>query len=152
MRNLAIAACLLLAFGHALAQTTSTNAQTSQGAAGAAAGPQGAGALRQLNLEAFTKVTSCLPFNILIKPSASRSSNGYVLSTSVGPEVDAALRAAVVNSTLYLGFNRKFETTDPIRLTVSLPADKLQAVENKAMGSSIINPGGFACWAMPMHG
>jgi hypothetical protein len=105
-----------------------------------------------LNLEAFTKVTSCLPFNILIKPSASGSSNGYVLSTSVGPEVDAALRAAVVNSTLYLGFNRKFETTDPIRLTVSLPADKLQAVENKAMGSIIINPGGSACWAVPMHG
>jgi hypothetical protein len=105
-----------------------------------------------LNLEAFTNITSCLPFNVLIKLSASGSSNGYMLSTSVGPEVDAALRAAVVNSTLYLGSNRKFETTDAIRVTISLPADKLQAVENKAMGSIIINPGGCAGWQVPMHG
>lgn len=146
MRSLAIAACLLLACGHSFAQTTSTNTQTLQGAAGAAAVPQTTGEPRQLNLEAFTNITFCLPFNVLVKPSASGSSNGYMLTTSVGTEADAALRAAVVNSTLYLGFNRKFETTDPIRLTISLPADKLRAVENKAMGSIIINPGGCACW------
>ena len=141
MRYTVATGLLLLVAGSALAQqtTTTTPPSSSQTSAGAqAAGPPG-----QYNLAAFRNITSCLPFNVLIAPSGS--SNAYTLVTSVSPEVDAALRVAVANNTLFLGFNKSFETTAPIRITVSLPADKLQVVQNKGVGSIIINPGG-ACW------
>lgn len=94
-------------------------------------------------LPAFGNITSCLPLNVLVKPSAQGSSNAYSLATDAGAEVAAALRAVVVDGTLFLGFNKSFESTTPIRVTVSLPADKLQSVENKGVGQLIINPGEF---------
>lgn len=101
----------------------------------------GGGAGTAVELPAFGNITSCLPLNVLVKPSAQGSSNAYSLATDAGAEVAAALRAVVVNGTLFLGFNKSFESTTPIRVTVSLPADKLQTVENKGVGQLIINPG-----------
>jgi hypothetical protein len=140
------AACLVLATGLLVASGGTVFAQQTKGSASedaqGGAKPQAAGTPGQFNLAAFTNITSCLPFNILITPSATGSSStGYTLTTSVAPEVDAALNVAVANSTLYLGFNRRFDSTVPIRVTVSMPADKLEVVENKGMGNVIINPG-----------
>jgi hypothetical protein len=151
MRLHAVAACLvLLAVGSVFAQQTGSSA--SADAQGGAAKPQAAGTPGQFTLAAFTNITSCLPFNILIKPSATGSSStGYTLTTSVAPEVNAALNVAVANSTLYLGFNRRFESTVPIRVTVTMPADKLEVVANKGMGNIIINPGKAAGRAPSMH-
>lgn len=101
---------------------------------------------QQFNLAAFSNITSCLPFNVLITASPAGSPNAYQLSSQVAPEVSAALRVAVNDGTLFLGFNRSFESTQPIRVTASLPADKLKAVTNQGMGSIIINPGGYGCW------
>jgi len=137
IRFYALAACLLMIASSSVAQ------QTPAANAGAAA-PQPAGTPGQYNLAAFSNITSCLPFNVLIKPSGS--STEHTLVTAVSPEVDAALRIAVANNTLYLGFNKTFETTSAIRVTVSLPADKLQYMENKGVGSIIIYPGGWG-WA-----
>lgn len=152
MKLHAVAACLvLLAFGSVFAQQTGSSASTN--AQGGAAKPQAAGTPGQFNLAAFTNITSCLPFNILIKPSASGSSStGYALTKSVAPEVNAALNVSVADGTLYLGFNRKFESTVPIRVTVTMPAGKLEVVENQGMGAIIINPGrqldGHLAWAV----
>lgn len=131
MRVHIVAACfLLLASASVLAQQTGSNAQ-------------GAAATGQFNLAAFSNITSCLPFNVLIKPGA-KGSTEYTLTTSVAPEVDAALRIAVSENTLYLGFNRSFESTVPIRITVTMPADKLEVIDNKGMGHIILNPGGWS--------
>jgi hypothetical protein len=40
-----------------------------------------------------------------------------------------------------VGFNRSFDSTSPIRVTVALPADQLASVVNKGMGNVILNPG-----------
>lgn len=113
-----------------------------QGAGTTAAGG-GAGTAAQL--PAFANITSCLPLNVLLKPSSQGSSNAYSLATDAGAEVAAALRGVVVDGTLFLGFNKSFESSTPIRVTVSLPADKLQTVENKGVGQLIINPGECLC-------
>lgn len=98
-------------------------------------------------LPAFTNITSCVPLNILITPS---DDGAHTLSVAGTPDAHGALTATVVNSTLFLGFNRSFESTQPIRITVSLPADKLSAVEG-SMGYVIVNPGTFVCVGRGSH-
>lgn len=120
--------------------------------AGSSTGPTASD--KQFELADFTSIVSCLPFNVLITASPAGVSRAS-LSTSVVPEVSAALRVAVVNNTLHLGFNKSFESTLPLRVTVSMPANKLQAVENRGAGSIIINPGGallFFCIAVCCQG
>lgn len=132
MIRLAACVCaLMLAASSSMAQPQTADAAGSP--------PQSAGSPGLYNLAPFSNITSCLPFNILIAPSSSTTA--HTLITSVSPEVEAALRIAVTNNTLYLGFNKSFETTGPIKITVTLPASKLQVVENKGAGSVIINPG-----------
>lgn len=130
MRAYALACVVVL-----LACSTQAIAQQ----AGSSTGPTASD--KQFELADFTSIVSCLPFNVLITASPAGVSRAS-LSTSVVPEVSAALRVAVVNNTLYLGFNKSFESTLPLRVTVSMPANKLQAVENRGAGNIIINPGG----------
>jgi hypothetical protein len=101
---------------------------------------------QEYSLEAFSNVTSCLPFNVLISPSSqdggtSSSSGSHSLRVDAAPGAAAALRAAAVNGTLFLGFNRSFESTTPLKVTISLPAAGLVAVDNRGQGNVIINPG-----------
>lgn len=131
---------------HALAVLVVLLACTTKGLAqDSGSTPKATASTNSFTLAAFANVTSCLPFNVLITASPAGGST-YSLSTTLVPEVSAALHVAVANSTLFLGFNRSFESTLPIRVTVSMPADKLQAVENKGIGSIIINPGGLGPW------
>jgi hypothetical protein len=133
MRAYALACVVVL-----LACSTQAIAQQ----AGSSTGPTASD--KQFELADFTSIVSCLPFNVLITASPAGVSRAS-LSTSVVPEVSAALRVAVVNNTLYLGFTKSFESTLPLRVTVSMPANKLQAIENRGTGSIIINPGTPCC-------
>jgi hypothetical protein len=77
----------------------------------------------------FSKVTCplpqvCVPYNVLIE-----AGSGYSISLDAEQGVKNALRAGVVAGVLRLQSQGDFSTRQPIKLTVTLPANQLQSVQ-----------------------
>ena len=90
-------------------------------------------------LQPFTNITSCVPFNVLIQPNAS-DSNTYTLTAAAEPAVLSSLNATVSNGTLFLQTSGNFSTQRPIQVALTLPAGQLQALEHYGTGG-----GALAC-------
>ena len=64
----------------------------------------------------FNAVSVCVPFNVLITPSAS--TNQYQVLLDADDSVQQTLQATVGNNVLSLGVSGNFQTSNPIKLTV----------------------------------
>lgn len=98
------------------------------------AGPAGT-----YNLNPFNTIVSCVPFNILVSPSSDNTT--YSVTTALNAQVDAALRFRVQNQTLYVGFNRSFDSPEVIKVNITMPASQLWSVTNYGLGDVYLNPG-----------
>ena len=58
----------------------------------------------------------CTPFNVLIQPSSSAGQYQVLLDADAA--VQQALQASVAGNVLSLGASGRFETSNPIKLTV----------------------------------
>lgn len=67
-----------------------------------------------IDVDPFTSVQVCTPFNILVAPS----SGNYSLEATADPSVLAALSAAVFNGTLQIETQGTFSTNQTIQFTV----------------------------------
>ncbi|KAK9865682.1 hypothetical protein WJX84_000242 [Apatococcus fuscideae] len=77
-----------------------------------------------IQLEPFTGVQICLPYNVLIAPS----DGNYSISMEASLDVLAGLTAKVTDGTLQLETDADFVTDQPIKLTVFVPSDRLQSI------------------------
>ena len=76
---------------------------------------EGAFAEEELELDPFTGIQICLPYNVLIAPS----SGNHSISIQSSLNVLAALNLTVIDGTLQLQTDDDFVTDQPIKLTVS---------------------------------
>lgn len=87
-------------------------------------------------LEAFTAVTSCVPYNVQIVPGPR-----YTVAVDADADVEAALTADISDSVLYLG-SGAFNTSNPIMVNVTLPATALAGVrQGGGLASIFVAPG-----------
>lgn len=74
-----------------------------------------AGPIPGTTLQPFNSVVSCVPFNILVTAGPD---DKYTVTTNYAPEVEAAVLFKVEDDTLYVGFNKSYETTEAIKVSV----------------------------------
>jgi hypothetical protein len=99
----------------------------------------GVAAEGNITLAPFNSVVACAPVNILITPVPEAS--GYTASLDAEAQVRLAITFRVENETLYIGTNRSFATSEPVKLNISLPSNALAAVQ--ALGSWVVLSPGF---------
>lgn len=126
---LAISLCALVAHVHATANRPVTS--SAQGLI--AERPSG------MRMDPFKKVIICAPFNVKIVPDAD-----YKVAITADALVKDAISTRVQQDTLFIEVTDSFRTSNPIKLTVSLPHDQLQLVHNKAPESSVVVAAGFS--------
>ena len=125
-----LSSCLALAVGQ------SAPASAPQPAAAPAPGPGSAVQqveTRQLN--AFSRVATCVPFTVLVQPSAS-----YQVAIDAEPSVHQAITTLVDGSTLILEASA-LTTTQQIKVTVGLPASNLSSITARGTAPVIVSPG-----------
>lgn len=82
------------------------------------------------SLSPFDIVHLCVPFNVQIQPG-----NDYSLNIEGDGVLDSAITADVTDRVLSLGTNA-FSTSNPIKVTVSLPAGELKGVTQSGLQAS----------------
>ena len=91
------------------------------------------------NLDAFSKVEVCVPFNVAIQPGP-----GYAVQIAGEQAVKDAFKATVgANGVLQLQTLGAFTTTQPIQCIVSLPDTKLTGVTVTAPSTQVLLRDGF---------
>jgi hypothetical protein len=90
---------------------------------------------RDLTLTPFSRVALCAPFTVLVEPS-----EGYQVTIDADDAVKQAITTLVDGSTLLLESNA-FTTTNPIKVTVGLPATALSAITARGTFPAIVAPG-----------
>eukprot|EP01023_Acetabularia_acetabulum_P037545 TRINITY_DN3568_c0_g1_i1.p2 TRINITY_DN3568_c0_g1~~TRINITY_DN3568_c0_g1_i1.p2 ORF type:complete len:332 (-),score=63.45 TRINITY_DN3568_c0_g1_i1:1806-2801(-) len=88
-------------------------------------------------LEPFSSIRVCVPYTIQV--SVSDSKNPYVVELDVDQDVYDAFTAEVSLGELTLTSIGDFDTGNPIKVTVKLPADKLAMVHAQGFGSIYIS-------------
>lgn len=91
----------------------------------------------QRTLDAFSAVNLCVPFAVQIAPGS-----GYSLEIDGDAGVESAITADVSSGVLSLG-TQAFSTSNPIKVTIRLPAGTLEAVgQNGLQASAFVASGG----------
>ena len=88
---------------------------------------------RQLN--AFSRVATCVPFTVLVQPSAN-----YQVTIDAEPSVHQAITTLVDGGTLILEASA-LTTTEQIKVTVGLPASNLSSITARGTAPVIVSPG-----------
>lgn len=92
-----------------------------------------------INLNPFTNVQVCVPFNVAIQPGPS-----YAVQIAADQAVKNAFQATVGSGgVLALQTNAAFTTTQPIQCIVSLPAAQLSGVTVLAPQTQVLLRNGF---------
>ena len=91
-----------------------------------------------INLEPFSSLSVCTPFNIAVQPGP-----GYALQIAADESVRNALRATVASNVLSLQTVGAFTTSQPIQAIVSLPAANLAGVSVIAPQTAVLLRNGF---------
>ena len=92
-----------------------------------------------INLNPFTNVQVCVPFNVAIQPGPS-----YAVQIAADQAVKNAFQATVGSGgVLSLQTNGAFTTTQPIQCIVSLPAAQLAGVTVLAPQTQVLLRNGF---------
>lgn len=90
---------------------------------------------RDLTQSPFSRVALCAPFTVLVQPS-----EGYEVTIDADEAVKEAITTLIDGDTLLLESNA-FTTTNPIKVTVGLPATALSAVTARGTFPAIVAPG-----------
>ncbi|KAK9832261.1 hypothetical protein WJX74_004765 [Apatococcus lobatus] len=98
-------------------------------------------------LDPFTGIQICLPYNVLIAPSAGNHS----LTIASSLDVLAALSATVTDDILQLETDDDFITDQPIKLTVFVPNGELQSVLVTSPLSQVTLAPGFRLPSMTIN-
>lgn len=72
----------------------------------------------------FNNIQVCVPFNVLVAPS--KDATTYAIEVNADQQVKDAIKASVSGNTLNLESSGSFQTNNPIRVTIRLPATALQ--------------------------
>lgn len=92
-----------------------------------------------INLQPFTDVQVCVPFNVAIQPGPS-----YAVQIAAEQAVKDVFQAAVANGgVLQLQTSGGFTTSQPIQVIVSLPASQLAGVTVTAPQTQVLLRNGF---------
>lgn len=98
------------------------------------------GSLAQANqtrsLEAFSNIYACVPFTATVDPG-----DGYSVSISAEQAVTDAILTTVKDGNLYLE-SGSFDSSQPIEVSISLPASELKSVNHYGQLSGLfVSPG-----------
>ena len=92
-----------------------------------------------INLNSFTNVEVCVPFNVAIQPGPT-----YAVQIAAEQAVKNAFQATVGSGgVLSLQTTGAFTTTQPIQCIISLPASKLAGVTITAPATQVLLRNGF---------
>lgn len=89
------------------------------------------------DLEEFSGIRTCLPFNLLIKPSKGE----YSLTVDSDESIESAIKADVSAGVLELTTKTGFNVSQPIKVWVSLPSDKLENIVKSAAADVVVQQG-----------
>lgn len=92
---------------------------------------------RELELEAFEAIKSCLPLNVLVAPT----DDGPKLKVDAEEGVVGAVQAEVLDGVLVLSLSETIRTEAPAKVTVSAPKEGLVMVVNTGSGKLVLGPG-----------
>jgi len=92
-----------------------------------------------LTLDSFSAVDFCAPINLLILPNTT---GGYAATIQSETPVMRAINTTVTNGRLQITAGGPFNTTRPVQLTVSLPADALAELNHFGPGKFLVGKGG----------
>jgi hypothetical protein len=93
---------------------------------------------KEVTLDAFNGIENCAPFNALVAPSAG---NAYAITLEAEPVALSSLSYIVDAGILSLGVNGSFNSTQPIKVTVTLPASALASLQTTVTGMLFTAPG-----------
>ncbi|KAL4856366.1 hypothetical protein ACK3TF_003170 [Chlorella vulgaris] len=96
----------------------------------------------ETQLEPFIEVDACLPINVLIQPNASADA-GYMVTLEAEADALDAFNFTVADSVLRLESAGNLTTNRPIKITVSMPSNALQAVNHQGTGAEVFVSAGF---------
>lgn len=85
----------------------------------------------------FSAILTCLPFNLLIKPSEGE----YSLTIDSDEGIDKVVSAEVSEGVLQLSAKTGFTATQPIKAWVTLPSDKLKEIVGLGGGNVVVQQG-----------
>lgn len=88
-------------------------------------------------LEAFSGIRTCLPFNLLIKPSSGE----YSLTVDSDKAIDTAISSEVSAGVLELTTKTGFNVSQPIKVWVTLPSNKLENIVKSAASDVVVQQG-----------
>lgn len=91
-----------------------------------------------INLDPFTQISVCTPFNVAIQPGPD-----YAVQIAAEAAVKKVLEASVSGGVLSLQTNGAFTTSQPIQCIISLPAAKLASVSVIAPSTEVLLRNGF---------
>jgi len=89
---------------------------------------------RGWNLDPFTGVNACAPVPVVLQPAADNAT--YSVSIFGDSSAANALNAWVKDGQVYVENKAAFTTANPVGLVLTMPADKLASINNKALGGS----------------
>lgn len=91
-----------------------------------------------INLDPFTQISVCTPFNVAIQPGPD-----YAVQIAAEAAVKKVLEASVSGGVLSLQTNGAFTTSQPIQCIISLPAAELASVSVVAPSTEVLLRNGF---------
>ena len=100
----------------------------------ASASAQSSSPARGWNLDPFTGVNACAPVPVVLQPAADNTT--YSVSIFGDSSAANALNAWVKDGQVYVENTAAFTTANPVGLVLTMPADKLASINNKALGGS----------------
>lgn len=89
-----------------------------------------------ITLPFFTRVEACVPFSVKLAPGPRHS-----VQLEAERAVQEAFNATVSSGTLKLTTTAPFRSTQPIRLTLTLPAKQLQSLASKGVADVVVAQG-----------
>ena len=96
----------------------------------------------QIQLDPFGTISNCLPISVLVQPNAT-SDQLFTLVVEAEPSVLAALSHNVTGAgqggTLLLENTADFNTTRPIKMTVTMPVGALRAINHQGTGTHLLH-------------
>ncbi|KAI3431393.1 hypothetical protein D9Q98_004447 [Chlorella vulgaris] len=96
----------------------------------------------ETQLQPFIEVDACLPINVLIQPNASADA-GYMVTLEAEADALDAFNFTVADSVLRLESAGNLTTNRPIKITVSMPSNALQAINHQGTGAEVFVSAGF---------
>lgn len=95
------------------------------------------GEVYKRDLGEFSGIRTCLPFNLLIKPSDGE----YSLTVDSDESIDKAIKAEVSAGVLELTTQTGFDVSKPIKVWVTLPRDRLENIVKSAAADVVVQDG-----------